>query len=69
MKRQWVISVRDQCREAGIPFFFKQWGGVWKKETGRLLNGRTWDEMPVLSQPLLRSKKLNGEPSGAERVR
>jgi len=56
MKREWVISVRDQCRRSGIPFFFKQWGGVWKKEAGRLLDARTWDEIPVLSEPVPRSK-------------
>lgn len=43
----WVLDIRDQCRQSGVPFFFKQWGGVNKKKTGRLLNGRTWDEMPV----------------------
>jgi protein gp37 len=43
----WVIDIRDQCVEAGIPFFFKQWGGVRKKTTGRMLEGRTWNEMPT----------------------
>lgn len=43
----WVRSIRDQCAEAGVPFFFKQWGGVRKKVAGRLLDERTWDEMPV----------------------
>lgn len=42
----WVKDVRDQCRSAEIPFFFKQWGGRNKKKAGRLLEGRTWDEMP-----------------------
>ena len=42
----WAVGVRDQCRRAGVPFFFKQWGGVQKKKAGRLLDGRTWDEMP-----------------------
>lgn len=46
MDPRWVIDIRDQCTAAGVPFFFKQWGGVWKKKTGRLLEGRTWDEMP-----------------------
>jgi len=46
MKKEWAISVRDQCLEAGIPFFFKQWGGRNKKKTGRILEGRTWDEIP-----------------------
>lgn len=48
MKRQWVIDIRRQCRAAGVAFFFKQWGGVNKKKTGRTLDGRTYDEMPVL---------------------
>lgn len=46
MKRDWVVDIRDQCIDAGIPFFFKQWGGTNKKKTGRLLDGRTWDEFP-----------------------
>jgi protein gp37 len=49
MKEEWVISIRDQCQEAGIPFFFKQWGGTNKKKTGRLLEGRTWDDTPCHS--------------------
>ena len=44
----WVFDIRDQCLEAGVPFFFKQWGGQNKKKTGRLLDDRTWDEMPVV---------------------
>lgn len=47
MEAPWVLSVRDQCLVSRVPFFFKQWGGVNKKEAGRLLEGRTWDEMPV----------------------
>ncbi len=46
---QWVTGLRDQCLKAGVPFFFKQWGGVQKKKTGRNLEGRTWDEMPASS--------------------
>ena len=49
MEEAWVISIRDQCKAAGIPFFFKQWGGVRKSTTGRKLNGRTFDEMPSRS--------------------
>jgi protein gp37 len=45
----WVTDIRDQCRAARVPFFFKQWGGVRKQKTGRSLDGRTWDEMPRLS--------------------
>jgi protein gp37 len=48
MDSAWVTDVRDQCREAGVAFFFKQWGGVFKKRTGRELEGRTWDEMPTI---------------------
>lgn len=43
---QWVRDIRDQCVEAGVPFFFKQWGGTTAKSGGRTLDGRTWDEMP-----------------------
>jgi protein gp37 len=46
MKKEWVISLRDQCQWAGVPFFFKQWGGVRKSAAGRKLDGRTYDELP-----------------------
>ncbi|MCL4517453.1 MAG: phage Gp37/Gp68 family protein [Firmicutes bacterium] len=46
MKESWVIEILEQCKAAGVPFFFKQWGGVNKRKTGRSLGGRTWDEMP-----------------------
>jgi protein gp37 len=46
LEREWVLSLRDQCRAANVPFFFKQWGGVRKAEAGRMLDGRTYDEMP-----------------------
>lgn len=42
----WVVEIRDQCLEAGVPFFFKQWGGRTPKAGGRLLDDRTWDELP-----------------------
>jgi protein gp37 len=48
MQPEWVVSVRDQCRRARVPFFFKQWGGTQKGRTGRLLAGRTYDEFPRL---------------------
>ncbi|MCY1023987.1 DUF5131 family protein [Pyxidicoccus sp. MSG2] len=44
--KAWVTSVRDQCRSARVPFFFKQWGGVHKSRTGRELDGRTYDALP-----------------------
>jgi protein gp37 len=46
MSPEWVKSIRDQCHRAHVPFFFKQWGGVRKSETGRRLEGRTYDEFP-----------------------
>ena len=46
MAPSWVRNARDQCVEAGVPFFFKQWGGPNKRVTGRELDGRTWDEYP-----------------------
>lgn len=47
MLETWVTEIRDRCVARGVPFFFKQWGGVWKKRTGRVLQGRTWDGMPI----------------------
>lgn len=46
----WFRSVRDQCVEAGVPFFFKQWGGVDKNAAGRLLDGREWNEYPEMQK-------------------
>lgn len=48
MAPEWARAVRDACVASATPFFFKQWGGVFKKRTGRVLDGRTWDEMPPL---------------------
>jgi protein gp37 len=50
MEAEWVRSIRDQCRKAGVAFFFKQWGGVRKKQNGRQLDGLTYDEFPIRSQ-------------------
>lgn len=46
MEAQWVLDIQEQCEKADVAFFFKQWGGRNKKASGRLLNGRTYDEMP-----------------------
>ncbi|HEY1031190.1 MAG TPA: phage Gp37/Gp68 family protein [Flavipsychrobacter sp.] len=46
MDVDWVLDIQQQCEQAQVAFFFKQWGGTNKKKTGRLLNGRTYDEMP-----------------------
>jgi protein gp37 len=49
MDANWVRSIRDQCQVFGVAFHFKQWGGVNKKKTGRMLDARTWDEFPALA--------------------
>ncbi|MGB7875291.1 MAG: phage Gp37/Gp68 family protein, partial [Anaerolineales bacterium] len=46
VEQVWVTELRDQCLRANVPFFFKQWGGTNKMKAGRVLEGRTWDEMP-----------------------
>ncbi|MCK9210694.1 MAG: phage Gp37/Gp68 family protein [Ignavibacteriaceae bacterium] len=47
LKEEWVIDIKDKCIEQNVPFFFKQWGGVHKKKAGRLLQGKTWSQMPM----------------------
>jgi protein gp37 len=51
VQAEWVIDIRDQCVTAGVPFFFKQWGGINKRQTGRLLENRVWDQMPEIIAP------------------
>jgi protein gp37 len=46
MRKEWVVSIRDQCKAAQVPFFFKQWGGVRKVRGGRVLDGHIYDEYP-----------------------
>lgn len=55
MKKEWVMSLRDQCKKNGVPFFFKQWGGVRKKKAGRRLDGKTYDEFPARVRNLVSS--------------
>jgi protein gp37 len=50
MEKRWVRDLRKLCRKHGTAFFFKQWGGFNKKATGRMLDGRTWDEMPRIPE-------------------
>jgi len=50
MDEKWVLRIKDICNENNVPFFFKQWGGINKKKNGRLIEGRTWDEMPELKK-------------------
>ena len=47
MLAEWVTDIRDQCLAAKVPFFFKQWGGVNKKKAGRILDGKTWNQVPL----------------------
>jgi len=53
MKKKWVLDIRDQCRQANVKFFFKQWGGFNKKKAGRKLEGRIYDEMPEIRNDAL----------------
>lgn len=53
MKKEWVIGIRNQCLAHNLPFFFKQWGGRNKKKAGRVLEDRTWDELPTIRRPNL----------------
>jgi protein gp37 len=66
MREEWVLSIRDQCRRARVPFFFKQWGGVRKHETGRTLRGRTYDGFPLLPRVRQPGDRSGGETDGAE---
>jgi protein gp37 len=50
MDVNWVLDIQEQCEKKKVPFFFKQWGGTNKKKTGRILKGRTYDEMPPIDQ-------------------
>jgi protein gp37 len=49
LKQEWVTAIRDQCLQADVPFFFKQWGGVQKKKNGRILDGQIWNQLPAIS--------------------
>lgn len=51
MKPQWATNIRDQCLSVEVPFFFKQWGGINKKKSGRILDGCTWDQIPIRLGP------------------
>ena len=63
LKQAWVNSILRQCREARVPFFFKQWGGVQKKKAGRTLNGKLYDEYPALP-----ARSFPGQPERIRRV-
>ncbi len=61
MQAAWVESIKDQCDKQGVAFFFKQWGGVQKAKTGRLLNGRTYDDMPAQLAATIPSRSARQE--------
>jgi protein gp37 len=46
MAKEWILDIRKQCNHTGVSFFFKQWGGINKKRTGRLIDGKLYDDMP-----------------------
>jgi len=48
MDSEWVLSIKNECDQQGVSFYFKQWGGINKKKNGRLLLGQTWDAMPEI---------------------
>ncbi|HEV3238400.1 MAG TPA: phage Gp37/Gp68 family protein [Gemmataceae bacterium] len=58
MMKEWVIAIRDQCVAAGVPLFFKQWGGVRKGKAGRQLDGRTHDDQPPLATALMPARAV-----------
>jgi protein gp37 len=58
MEKEWVVDIKKQCKRARVAFFFKQWGGTRKKATGRILDGKTYDEMPKVST-MLQSSRLS----------
>jgi protein gp37 len=58
IKSDWILEIKEQCREEGVPFFFKQWGGKNKKKNGRLLEGKTWDELPYSDHPVFQREAV-----------
>lgn len=58
IKPEWVRHIKDQCLSANVPFFFKQWGGVYKKKNGRELDGKTWDQFPTVENSKIRQLSL-----------
>jgi len=69
MQAAWARGIRDLCQDRGVPFFFKQWGGVRKKITGRRLDGRTHDEFPdIVSNPIPSGSSRDGLLEGMAHV-
>jgi len=65
---EWVTDIRDQCWRGGVAFFFKQWGGTNKKRAGRLLDGRTWDDMPPKAAGMAASRNTAARVSISQEV-
>jgi protein gp37 len=63
MQAEWATDIRDQCLAAGVPFFFKQWGGINKKKNGRTLDGRTWNQIPLVPKTEMR-RQNHGSQGG-----
>jgi hypothetical protein len=69
MEKGWVLSLRDQCEQARVPFLFKQWGGVRKSKAGRELDGRTYDGLPGRVQlPVLENARRLAAIAEIERL-
>ena len=68
MKEEWVLSILEQCEEAGVPFFFKQWGGRQKSKAGRLLNQRTYDDLPQSCRRPILDRSMRLEIANALRL-
>lgn len=58
LEQEWIINIKNICEKYDVPFFFKQWGGVNKKKAGRMLQGQTWDNMPIPKNPRRRKAVL-----------
>jgi protein gp37 len=63
MAASWVREIRDQCKTGGVPFFFKQWGGIRPKSGGRTLDGKEWNQLPVQQGRIKNSVTLSGRGS------
>jgi protein gp37 len=59
IKKEWVLEIKEICKMYGVKFFFKQWGGINKKKTGRLLDGKEYNEMPAIYRPIKKQESLN----------
>ncbi|HJY80436.1 MAG TPA: phage Gp37/Gp68 family protein [Candidatus Binatia bacterium] len=57
IKKEWVLAIRDQCHKASVPFFFKQWGGIRKKQAGRKIDGKIYDEFPSRVEQRIMEKR------------